>query len=155
MAKMDVILPDDLQKKLDNLGKNMDRIAAASLEAAAKPVLKAVLESYDRVAPRPLVVKKRRMYNYGIRSTGDLRRHFGISQVLVNRKGDWDIKIGVGKEKVPGTKISYGRLVALIEAGCKKRNQPARPFMKTAKRISAEAANAEFIRKFNEEVAKV
>lgn len=155
MAKMDIILPEGLQNKLDNLGKNMDRIASASLEAGAKPIYKAVLEAYDAVSPRPLVVRRRRIYNYGIRSTGDLRRHFGISRVLVNRKGDWDIKIGVGREKIPGANITYGRLVSLIERGCKARNQSPRPFMKVAKRTSQEAANAAFVKKFNEEVEKL
>ena len=155
MAKVEVILPEGLEAQLVKLGSNTDRIVAASLEEGAKPILKAVLEAYDAVSPRPLVVRRRRIYNYGIRSTGDLRRHFGISRALVNRKGDMDIKIGVGRDKVPGTDITYGRLVSLIESGCKKRNQPPRPFMAKAKRASKEAANAAFVKKFNEEVEKL
>lgn len=155
MAKVEIILPEGLEAQLAKLGSNTDRIVSASLKEGAKPIYKAVLEALDAVSPRPLVVRRRRMYNYGMRSTGDLRRHIGITSVRVNRKGDQDLKIGVGRDIIPGTKITYGRLVALIESGCKKRNQPPRPFMAKAKRASKEAANAAFIKKFNEEVDKL
>lgn len=155
MAKVEVILPEKLQNQLTKLGSNTDRIVAASLEEGAKPIYKAVLEAYDAVAPRPLVVRHKRLYNYGIRSTGDLRRHFGITQARLDRKGNMDIKIGVGNDKVPGTKITYGRLVSLIEAGCKKRRQPPRPFMAKAKRASKDEATAAFVKKFNEEVERL
>lgn len=155
MAKVEIILPEELQNQLTKLGSNTDRIVTAALEEGAKPIFKAVLEAFDAVSPRPLVVRRRRLYNYGIRSTGDLRRHFGITRVSVNRKGEMDVKIGVGRDKVPGTKITYGRLVSLIEGGCKKRRQPPRPFMAKAKRASKEAANAAFVKKFKEEVDKL
>lgn len=155
MAKVEIILPAGLEKKIASLGTKTDEIVAAALEEGAKPIYKAVLEAYDAVSPRPLVVRRRCLYNYGIRSTGDLRRHFGITQARLDRKGNMDIKIGVGNDKVPGTKITYGRLVSLIEAGCKKRRQPPRPFMAKAKRASKEDATAAFIKKFNEEVDKL
>lgn len=155
MAKVQIVLPEGLEAQLTKLGSNTDRIVTASLEEGAKPIKKAVLEALDAVSPRPLVVRHRRMYNYGVRSTGDLRRHIGITSVRVNRKGDHDIKIGVGRDKVPGTDITYGRLISLIEGGCKKRNQPPRPFMAKAKRASKEAANEAFIKRFNEEVDKL
>lgn len=155
MAKIEIVLPAGLEKKIASLGTKTDEIVAAALEEGAKPIYKAVLEAYDAVSPRPLVVRRRRLYNYGIRSTGDLRRHFGITQARLDRKGNMDIKIGVGNDKVPGTKITYGRLVSLIEAGCKKRRQPPRPFMAKAKRASKDEATAAFVKKFNEEVERL
>ena len=156
MAKVEIIFPKELEAKFSTLsGVTTDRIVTLALEEGAKPIKKAVLEAFDSVSPRPLIIRHKRMYNYGIRSTGDLRRHIGITRVLLNRKGDHDIKIGVGQEIIPGTEITYGRLVVLIESGCKAHNQPPRPFMAKAKRASKEAANAAFIKKFNEEVERL
>ena len=157
MAKVEVIMPDGLEKKLATLGRDTDRIVAASLEEGAKPIYKAVLEAYDAVTPHPLVVRGRRVYNYGIRSTGTLRRSIGISPVKVNRKGDHDIKIGFGDVKEPKTRIRCGYLAVIIERGVLhgRRKQPPRPFLKVAKRMSKEEASAAFVKRFNEEVARL
>ena len=157
MAKVEIILPNGLEAQLAKLGSNTDRIVSASLEEGAKPIYKAVLEALDAVSPRPLVVRRRRMYNYGMRSTGTLRRSIGITSVRVNRKGDHDIKVGFGDVKEPKTGIRCGYLAAIIERGVLhgKRKQPPRPFLNVAKRASKEAANAAFIKKFNEEVDKL
>lgn len=157
MAKVEVILPEELQNQLTKLGSNTDRIVAASLEEGAKPIYKAVLEALDAVSPRPLVVRHRRLYNYGIRSTGTLRRSIGISPVKINHKGNQDIKVGIGNVKEPKTGIRCGYLAAIIERGVLhgKRKQPPRPFLNVAKRASKEAANAAFVKKFNEEVEKL
>lgn len=155
MAKVTVKPPDKLIEQLQRLGDQTDRIVAASLTAAAETVQKAVQRNYDRVVGRPLIVRSpKRLYNYGVRSTGGLRRSIGVSPVKVNRKGDYDIKIGFAGN-VPGEKISYGRLAGLIENGCRKRNQPPRPFLATAKRESARAAAAAFEARFDEEVKKL
>ena len=89
-----------------------------------------------------------------MRSTGNLRRSIGISPAKVNRKGDYDIKIGFAGN-VPEAKITNGRLAGLIENGCKKRNQPPRPFIKPAEKASKAASLEAFERKFDEEVNKL
>ena len=152
MAKMTVKPPDALIEQLQRLGDQTDRIVSSSLKAAAEPIKRSMQQNCDRVVGRPLIVRSpRRLYNYGVRSTGGLRRAIGISPVKVNRKGDYDVKVGFAGE-VPGTKITYGRLAGLIENGCRKRNQPPRPFVASAKRESAKPAAAAFQKKFDEEV---
>lgn len=156
MAKITVKLPDELMRKMDSLGKETDRIVKASLEAAGEPVKHEVLSKYDAVVGRPHIVKglNRRLYNYGVRSTGGLRRSIGISPARINRRGEYDIKIGFAGN-VPNGKITYGRLAGIIERGCKKRGQPPRPFIKPAKRASKQASIDAFQKKFDEEVEKL
>lgn len=155
MAKVTIKPPDALIAQLQALGDQTDRIVKTSLAAAAEPIKKAVLQNYDRVVGRPLIVRSpKRLYNYGVRSTGGLRRSIGISPVKITHKGDYDVKIGFAGN-VPGAKVSYGRLAGLIENGCRRRNQPPRPFMAPAKRESAKPALAAFEAKFNEEVKKL
>ena len=155
MASVKVKPPDALIAQLQALGDQTDRIVEASLGAAAEPVKKAVQQNYDRIVGRPFIVRSsKRLYNYGVRSTGGLRRSIGISPVKVNNKGGHDVKIGVAGD-VPDAKITYGRLAGIIENGCKRRNQPPRPFWAPAKRESAKPALAAFEAKFNEEVKKL
>lgn len=156
MAKVEVKLPTELVAKFDKLGAETDRIITASLEAAAVPVKQAVLQKYDAVVGRPHVVRgpHGRLYNYGVRATGGLRRSIGVSPARVNRRGDYDIKIGFAGD-VPNAKITNGRLAGLIERGCKKRNQPPRPFVKPAERASKQASIDAFAKTFDEEYAKL
>ncbi len=156
MAKVTVQLPKELNEQIVKLGNNTDRIVQKCLEAAAVPVKKAVLEKYDATVGRPLIVRKGgRIYNYGMRSTGELRRSIGISPAKLNRKGDYDIKIGIADGKESKTGISYGYLAAIIERGVPARRQPPRPFIKPAEKASKAASMAAFEKTFDEEVSKL
>ena len=155
MPNVTVSLPTDIIQKMDKLGKETDRIIGACLTEAAVPVEQAVKQKYDQVVGRPHIVRRNgRLYNYGLRSTGALRRAIGTTKPRQDRKGNYDIKIGFAGS-VPGGKITNGRLAGLIENGCKKRNQPPRPFIKPAEKASKAASLEAFERKFDEEVNKL
>ena len=120
------------------------------------PVEQAVKQKFDQVVGRPHIIRRNgRLYNYGLRSTGALRRAIGTTKPRQDRKGNYDIKIGFAKAREPETGIRCGYLAALIARGVKKRNQPPRPFIKPAENASKAASLEAFERKFDEEVNKL
>ena len=158
MAKATIKLPTELQKKLDNLEKQTDKITDTCLKAAAVPVKETAKRKFDQVVGHPHVVKRRgRLYNYGSRVTGTLRRSIGISPVMLDKNGNPDIKIGFADAVEPETGIRCGYLAAIIERGVLhgSRNQPPRPFIKPAEKASKAASLEAFERKFDEEVNKL
>lgn len=155
MATIKVELPTEIEQRIDRLGKETDRIVISCLNAAAVPMKRAVLEEYDRSVGKEHVVRYgNKRYIYGQRSTGDLRSAIGATRPRVNHKGDYDVKIGVAGD-VPGSKISNGRLLALLESGARSRNQKGVHFLRRAKKASIDAATAAFIKKFDEEVGNI
>lgn len=159
MAKLTVQQPTELQAQISKLGKQHDPIMEKCLEAASKPVKQETLRRFDAVVGRPQVVNSPhgRLYNYGMRSTGALRRSIGIAPVKVDKKGDHDIKIGFADAVEPKTGIRCGYLAAIIERGVLHgaRKQPPRPFIKPAERASKAASMAAFEKTFDEEVSKL
>ena len=156
MAKLSTNFPDELVQKMSRLGQDTNRIIGECLTAAAVPVEQAVKQKYDQVVGRPHIVRRNgRLYNYGLRSTGALRRAIGTTKPRQDRKGNYDIKIGFANAREPETGIRCGYLAALITRGVKKRNQPPRPFIKPAEKASKAASLEAFERKFDEEGAKI
>ena len=158
MAKVTVQFPDDVMRKLDKLGKSSDKIVIDSLNAAGSPIKQEVLKHYDAIAGHPQIVKKNgRIYNYGSRMTGFLRRSIGISPVKPRRTGGYDIKVGFAKAREPKTGIRCGFLAAIIERGVLNgsRNQPPRPFIKPAEISAKDKAIKAYQEKFDEEVNKL
>lgn len=159
MAKIKVEYPTELSEKMNSLGKEHDRIMESCLKAAAIPVKQAAYSKFDAVVGRPHVVRgpHGRLYNYGARLTGTLRRSIGISKVRIDRKGNHDVKIGFADAVEPTTKIRCGYLAAIIERGVLhgRRNQPPRPFIKPAEQASKQAAGEAFLKTFDEEYAKL
>ena len=143
MAKCTAKLPEEFLKKLSRLGSNMDKVASAALKAGGEVVLsktKANLES---------VVGKNT--EYASRSTGELVNALGLSPVLIDRNGNYNIKIGFDEYRKDGS--SNAMVANIIEYG--KHGQPAKPFLKNA-RISSQKRCLEVMKdKIEEEVKKI
>ena len=154
MAKCEITLPEELQKKLDRLGRQTDEITAKALEAGAEATLPYLRSSLKNVIGKDT--------KYESRSTGELIRSLGISPVMVDREGSPNIKVGFNEprrvQRAAKGKRSYytatnAMLANILEYG--KHGQPPKPFLKQAKNRSRKAAAAAMQRAFDEEVEKL
>lgn len=137
MAKCTAKLPDDLLKKLSRVGNNMDKIAESALTAGGDVVLKKTKSNLESMVKGP--------------STGQLVNALGLSPVLLDRNGNYNIKVGFDEYRKDG---SANAMVAnIIEYG--KHGQPAKPFLKNAKTSSKKECEDIMARKIEEEIKKL
>ena len=154
MATMKAKMPDDLIKKITRLGEKTDEICEKALQAGAEIVEKAVSSNLEAVIGKDT--------KYESRSTGELQDALGISPVGIDRKGNYDIKIGFDEpreeQNAAKGKRSYGELTNamianVLEYG--KQGQPPKPFLKPAQRSSQKPAKAKMIEILESEVENI
>ena len=143
MAKVDIKLPEDFQKKLSRLGKDFDPVAEKVLEAGGKVVLNKVKASLSSVIGKDT--------KYPSRSTGELVSALGLSPAKLDRNGNHNIKVGFSEPRSDGG--NNAKLANIIEYG--KHGQPAKPFLKPAKSASRKEAVAAMQQAFEEEIKKL
>lgn len=137
MAKCTAKLPEDLLKKLSRVGDNMDKIAESALAAGGDVVLRKTKSNLESMVKGP--------------STGQLVSALGLSPVLLDRNGNYNIKVGFDEYRSDG---SANAMVAnIIEYG--KHGQPAKPFLKNAKSSSKKECEETMARKIEEEIKKL
>lgn len=137
MAKCTAKLPEDLLKKLSRVGDNMDKIAESALTAGGDVVLRKTKYNLESMVKGP--------------STGQLVSALGLSPVLLDRNGNYNIKVGFDEYRSDG---SANAMVAnIIEYG--KHGQPAKPFLKNAKSSSKKECEETMARKIEEEIKKL
>ena len=137
MAKCSAKLPEELLKKLSRIGSNMDAIADSALKAGGEVVLKNTKSNLENMVKGP--------------STGQLVNALGLSPVLLDRNGNYNIKVGFYEYRADG---SANAMVAnIIEYG--KHGQPARPFLKNAKTKSKKECETVMAQKIEEEIKKL
>lgn len=137
MAKCTAKLPEDLLKKLSRVGDNMDKIAESALTAGGDVVLRKTKSNLESMVKGP--------------STGQLISALGLSPVLLDRNGNYNIKVGFDEYRSDG---SANAMVAnIIEYG--KHGQPAKPFLKNAKSSSKKECEETMARKIEEEIKKL
>ena len=127
MAKVQMLMPDDFLEKLSKLGRKTDEITKEVLKAGGEVALAKV------------------------KSTGELKRSLGVSPPLVDRNGNYNVKIGFAENRSDGE--SNAKIANIIEYG--KHGQPARPFLARAKRQSKKPCEAAMKEKFEEELKKL
>ena len=120
MAKATVQMPDDLLKKLSQLGDRVDEVAEMALEAGGKVALDAVRSSLNTAIGKGT--------KYPPRATGELERSLGLSSVRMDRDGNHNIKVGFSEPRSDGD--SNAKLANIIEYG--RSGQPPKPFLKPA-----------------------
>ena len=137
MAKCTAKLPEDLLKKLSRVGDNMDKIAESALTAGGDVVLRKTKSNLESMVKGP--------------STGQLVSALGLSPVLLDRNGNYNIKVGFDEYRSDG---SANAMVAnIIEYG--KHGQPAKPFLKNAKSSSKKECEETMAKKIEEEIKKL
>ena len=137
MAKCTAKLPEELLKKLSRVGSNMDAIANSALKAGGEVVLKKTKSNLQSMVKGP--------------STGQLVNALGLSPVLLDRNGNYNIKVGFDEYRADGS--SNAMVANIIEYG--KHGQPAKPFLKNAKISSKKECEETMARKIEEEIGKL
>ena len=121
MAKADVKMPDEFLTKLSRLGSQTDTFAEKVLQAGGEVALDKVRSNLKAVVGSG---------NKGeSRSTGELERSLGLSPVMVDKNGNYDIKVGFSEPRTDGS--SNAKIANILEYGAS--SQPAKPFLKPAK----------------------
>ena len=124
MAKAYMKLPDDFLEKLSSLGNRTDEICEKMLKAGGEVVLSKAKSNLSSVVGQGI--------KYKLRSTGELESAIGLSDVRLDKNGNYNIKIGFAESRKDGS--SNAKLANIIEYG--KSGQAAKPFMKPAKNSS-------------------
>ena len=124
MAKAYMKLPDDFLEKLSSLGNRTDEICEKMLKAGGEVVLSKAKSNLSSVVGQGI--------KYKSRSTGELESAIGLSDVRLDKNGNYNIKIGFAESRKDGS--SNAKLANIIEYG--KSGQAAKPFMKPAKNSS-------------------
>ena len=143
MAKEQMMMPENFLDRLSKLGSQSDAIAEKVLEAGGKVVLAKVQSNLSSVIGRGT--------KYDSRSTGELERSIGLSPAKLDRDGNHNVKIGFVDPRSDGD--SNAKIANILEYG--KHGQPAKPFLKPAKRASKSACEEAMKRAFEEEVGKL
>ena len=124
MAKACVKLPEEYLQKLSKLGDRTDEICEKMLKAGGEVVLSKAKSNLSSVVGSGT--------KYKSRSTGELEGALGLSEVRLDRNGNYNIKVGFAESRKDGS--SNAKLANIIEYG--KSGQVAKPFMKPAKSAS-------------------
>ena len=143
MAKAQMMMPEGFLDRLSKLGNRSDAIAEKVLEAGGEVVLAKVQSNLSSVIGRGT--------KYDSRSTGELERSIGLSPAKLDRDGNHNVKIGFVDPRSDGD--SNAKIANILEYG--KHGQPAKPFLKPAKRASKSACEEAMKRAFEEEVGKL
>ena len=143
MAKAQMMMPEGFLDRLSKLGNQSDAIAEKVLEAGGEVVLAKVQSNLSSVIGRGT--------EYDSRSTGELERSIGLSPAKLDRDGNHNVKIGFVDPRSDDD--SNAKIANILEYG--KHGQPAKPFLKPAKRASKSACEEAMKRAFEEEVGKL
>ena len=143
MARVDVKMPDEFLERMSRLGSNFDAIAETVLEAGGEVVLEKTKSNLASVIGSGT--------KYDSRSTGELESSLGLTEVKMDRNGNFNIKVGFSEPRSDGG--SNAQLANIIEYG--KSGQPAKPFLKPAKSASKKPCSEAMKQAFETEVEKL
>ena len=142
MAKISIKLPDEFLKKLSSLGERTDEVAKKALTEGGEIILARTRANLIGVIGKNLKGESR--------STGQLVSSLGLSPVMVDRNGNYNIKIGFDEYRDDGS--SNAGVANIIEYG--KHGQPAKPFLAPAKRQVGNQALERMKQVIEEEMTK-
>lgn len=142
MGKVDIKMPDEFLERISKVGSDFDYIAETVLETGGEVVLARTKSNLSAVIGKGT--------KYESRSTGELESALGMTTVKIDKQGNHNIKIGFAEPRSDGD--SNAKIANIIEYG--KHGQPAKPFLKPAKRASKNECITAMQNKFEEEVDK-
>jgi HK97 gp10 family phage protein len=140
MAKAEMKMPEDFLQKISRLGDKTDEIIPKVLEAGGKVVLDKVKSNLSSVVGKNTKIESR--------STGELESALGLSPTLMDRNGNFNVKVGFSEPRRDGG--SNAKIANILEYG--RHGQPAKPFLKPARTQSRNACIETMKAKLQEEV---
>ena len=154
MAKATYKLPEDFLMKVSRLADKTDEIVPRVLQAGGEVVEKKVRSNLQAVIGS--VTKEES------RSTGELVSALGVSPAMLDRDGNFNVKVGFDEprrqQNAAVRKRSYkertnAMIANVLEYG--KHGQPAKPFLKPAKSASKNACIEAMKAKLESEMGSV
>jgi len=136
-------MPTEFLDAISKLEAQTDTIVPKVLEAGGNVVLRTVREYLRAVIGR--------VKHLPSRSTGELVDALGLSPALLDRNGDFNVKIGFKEPRKNGG--SNAKLANILEYG--KHGQKPRPFLKPARAASRGPATDAMVAKLEEEIGKL
>ena len=143
MAKAEMKMPEDFLQKISRLGDKTDEIIPKVLEAGGKVVLDKVKSNLSSVVGKNTKIESR--------STGELESALGLSPTLMDRNGNFNVKVGFSEPRRDGG--SNAKIANILEYG--KHGQPAKHFLKPAKTATRKPCTSAMIATLEEEVGKL
>lgn len=142
MAKVNIKLPEEFLKKLSSLGERTDEVAKKVLTAGGEIILARTRANLLGVIGKGIQGESR--------STGQLVTALGLTPVMIDRNGNYNIKIGFDEYRRDGS--SNAGVANILEYG--KHGQPAKPFLAPAKRQAGNQALEKMKQVIEEEMKK-
>ena len=154
MAKATYKLPEDFLIKVSRLADKTDEIVPRVLQAGGEVVEKKVRSNLQAVIGSGTKEESR--------STGELVGALGVSPAMLDRDGNFNVKVGFDEprrqQNAAVRKRSYkertnAMIANVLEYG--KHGQPAKPFLKPAKSASKNACIEAMKAKLESEMGNV
>ena len=154
MAKATYKLPEDFLIKVSRLADKTDEIVPRVLQAGGEVVEKKVRSNLQAVIGSGTKEESR--------STGELVGALGVSPAMLDRDGNFNVKVGFDEprrqQNAAVRKRSYkertnAMIANVLEYG--KHGQPAKPFLKPAKSTSKNACIEAMKAKLESEMGSV
>ena len=154
MAKATYKLPEDFLMKVSRLADKTDEIVPRVLQAGGEVVEKKVRSNLQAVIGSGTKEESR--------STGELVGALGVSPAMLDRDGNFNVKVGFDEprrqQNAAVRKRSYkertnAMIANVLEYG--KHGQPAKPFLKPAKSASKNACIEAMKAKLESEMGSV
>ncbi len=143
MAKSSYKMPDDFLLKVSKLAEKTDEIIPKVLKEGGEIVKAKVESNLEGVIGNNT--------KFESRSTGELVKALGVTPAGVDRKGNYNVKVGFDEPRSDGE--SNAKIANILEYG--KAGQPPKTFLKPAKSSSRKSCIAAMKRKLDEEIEKI
>ena len=143
MAKAIMKMPEDFLLKISKLGEKTDEIIPRVLEAGGQVVEAKVKSNLQSIIGRDTQEESR--------STGELIKALGVSPALMDKDGNFNVKVGFSEPRLDGK--SNAMIAGVLEYG--KSGQPPKPFLKPAKSASRKACIETMKQKLEKEVESI
>jgi len=143
MARASYKMPEDFLLKVSKLAEKTDDIIPKVLKEGGEVVKAKVKSNLQEVIGKETKEPSR--------STGELLDALGVTPAGIDRKGDYNVKVGFDEPRSDGE--SNAKIANILEYG--KSNQLAKPFLKPAKTASRNACIDAMKRKLDKEIEKI